>query len=489
MSVYDTMVAGLSGAGLVLVGFVTTHGSSDYHLNAAQMQAELQDRAQAALNEAGLEWATASLNGQTAMLTGTPPSQDAEAEAERIVRSSAGPGGIFWGGIISVKSDFAEAPAIPTVSPYVWRAVKNESGGMTLIGSAPSEDLQASLSAHASLQSATPIEDRTTLAAGEPAGSWQSIAVFGLDQLALLNSGEVRLTDTELRLSGVAMDDAARIQATAAVSDLKDPWRGVANISGPSLWKAEHVGAELVLSGSCESEEDKAEIASIAREHFSGAVRDEMTVFTSEYDDWVDGVRLGLPHFSQFESGEMAFEPTGDGFTFEGEATPSRLQFLREDMATLEGDYAVDIAVEPVSVELTELAGIDLGSDPLIACQMSFDLIMQANAVVFKTGSAEISRVSGQTLDKIMAVSETCASNLRYEIEGHTDDTGERENNLVLSRARAQAVANYMAASGYDAGRLLVTGYGPDRPKGDNATVEGRATNRRIEFRVQEWSE
>ncbi len=488
MSVYDTMVAGLSGAGLVLLGFVTTHGTSEYHLNAAQMQTQLQAAAQAALNKADLNWATVTMDGQRALLTGAAPGDEAATQAEQVVLAASGKGGMVWGGVISVESAFDDAPAIPLVTPYVWRAVKGDDGSFALLGAVPDETVRVALNAYAGGLSGA-VDDRMEFGAGVPEGDWQSVASYGMEQLALLNSGEARMTDTELRLSGVAMDDAARIQATAAIVDLRSPWSGVANISGPSLWKAEHIGEVLVLSGSCETPEEKAEIAAIAAQYFSGEVRDEMTVVSSEYADWVDGVRLGLPHFSQFKSGEMAFEPTGEGFTFEGEATTSTLQFLREDMAKLEGDYTVAIEAEPVTITLTELAGIDLGSDPLIACQMSFDLVMQANAVVFNTGSAEISRLSGKTLDKIIAVSDTCAPNMRYEVGGHTDNTGLRENNLVLSKARAQAVANYMVATGFDSERLIVAGYGPDRPGADNATLEGRAANRRIEFKVQEWSE
>ena len=121
--------------------------------------------------------------------------------------------------------------------------------------------------------------------------------------------------------------------------------------------------------------------------------------------------------------------------------------------------------------------------------QPSFDLIMDANAVVFRFGSAEISRESGRTLDKIMAGTATCADTLVFELGGHTDNTGRRDANLVLSQARAQAVANYMRDAGFDVARLVVTGYGPDQPESDNATPEGRAANRRIEFSVQERSE
>jgi OOP family OmpA-OmpF porin len=46
-----------------------------------------------------------------------------------------------------------------------------------------------------------------------------------------------------------------------------------------------------------------------------------------------------------------------------------------------------------------------------------------------------------------------------------------------------------MGDAGFDLARLLVQGYGPDQPKADNATAQGRAANRRIEFKVQERSE
>ena len=108
---------------------------------------------------------------------------------------------------------------------------------------------------------------------------------------------------------------------------------------------------------------------------------------------------------------------------------------------------------------------------------------------MFETGSAAISRESGETLDKIMAVSSTCAETLVFEVGGHTDNRGAQEANTVLSEARAQAVANYMRDAGFDVARLVVKGYGPDQPKADNATAEGRAANRRIEFKVQERSE
>ena len=489
MSAYDVFTAVLSGAGLVLLGLVTVQGSSEYHLNAAQMQDSLQIAASTALEESGQSWASVTMNGQRAVIAGAPPSVEAAEIARHAVYASSGRGGAIWGGVWSVETNFAEIRDMPTVSPYVWRAIKSPGGAIILVGAVPDNTIRAELSSHVRSLTEASLDDRLELALGVPDGNWVDTAKFGLEQLDLLDSGEARLTDYELRLSGIAMQDTARIQATASVLNLADPWTGVAKIDGPSHWKAEHVGDTLVLSGSCESVEDRAEIAEIAETYFDGEVIDQMSVEVTEYEPWIEGVKLGLPHFSEFESGQMEFDPEGEGFVFEGEATSSTLQFLREDMAKLEGEYAVEIAAETVTVELEEIAGIELGDDPLLACQTSFDLIMDANAVVFQFGSAEISRESGQTLDKIMAVSQSCNEGLIFEIAGHTDNTGPRDANVFLSEARAQAVANYMRDAGFDIARLIVTGYGPDQPESNNATSAGRATNRRIEFNVQERSE
>lgn len=489
MGAYDTMTAGLSGAALAILGIVTVHGESEYHLNAEQMQEALQAKASQALTDSGQSWASVEMDGQRALISGAPPSVEAADAAKAAVLSAAGAGGMIWGGVWSVTTDFDEIRDLPLASPFVWRAIKSPSGSLVFVGAVPNEASQAALSEHAATLSGGSLDDRAQLALGVPDGDWLGTAKFGLDQLALLDSGEARLTDYELRLSGIAMQDAARMQATASMANLSEPWTGVTNVEGPSHWQAEHVDGTLVLSGSCETAQDREEIAAIAETYFDGPVIDQMTVEPSEYEPWIEGVRLGLPHFSKFESGEMQFHPEGDGFSFEGEATSSTLQFLREDMSALSGPYEVEIEAETVTVALDEITGVDLGDDPLQACQTSFDLIMDANTVVFETGSAEISRESGETLDKIMAVSATCEESLVFEVGGHTDDRGAPEANTVLSEARADAVANYMRDAGFDLARLIVAGYGPDQPKADNATAEGRAANRRIEFKVQERSE
>jgi OOP family OmpA-OmpF porin len=74
----------------------------------------------------------------------------------------------------------------------------------------------------------------------------------------------------------------------------------------------------------------------------------------------------------------------------------------------------------------------------------------------------------------------------RVRIEGHTDNQGNPQSNLQLSKDRAQAVAAHLIKAGIDASRLDVEGFGDTRPIAPNLTPRGRELNRRVEFVILE---
>jgi outer membrane protein OmpA-like peptidoglycan-associated protein len=102
---------------------------------------------------------------------------------------------------------------------------------------------------------------------------------------------------------------------------------------------------------------------------------------------------------------------------------------------------------------------------------------------LFKSGKSQIQSQALPKLNDVVAVLKA-NPRMRLEIQGHTDSSGTYRHNLRLSRVRAQAVVKYLRQKGIAAERLTATGYGPNRPRGPNDTAEGRAKNRRIEFRV-----
>ncbi len=111
------------------------------------------------------------------------------------------------------------------------------------------------------------------------------------------------------------------------------------------------------------------------------------------------------------------------------------------------------------------------------------DATLGDRIIEFESGSARLTDLGRYILDE-MAEKMQEIGNARVQIIGHTDDVGQRQGNLALSQARAEAVRSYLVGQGIPAGNLEVLGRGPDEPIADNATEDGRARNRRIQFRV-----
>jgi len=101
--------------------------------------------------------------------------------------------------------------------------------------------------------------------------------------------------------------------------------------------------------------------------------------------------------------------------------------------------------------------------------------------VRFDTGSARLESESLVILDK---VARSLRSNplVRVEITGHADSTGTAAGNRKLSKARADAVRDYLASKGVPASRLETRGHGSRHPIAGNDTKAGRAENRRVEL-------
>lgn len=81
------------------------------------------------------------------------------------------------------------------------------------------------------------------------------------------------------------------------------------------------------------------------------------------------------------------------------------------------------------------------------------------------------------------------APGLKIEISGHTDNTGSAAHNQTLSEKRAKSVVDYLTARGIDPSRLVSKGYGMIQPMSSNDTPDGRAQNRRTEFKIIENDE
>ncbi|MBR0664294.1 OmpA family protein [Roseomonas hellenica] len=100
--------------------------------------------------------------------------------------------------------------------------------------------------------------------------------------------------------------------------------------------------------------------------------------------------------------------------------------------------------------------------------------------ITFRTNSADLDLSAAAVLAQLR---EALAADpaLRLGLIGHTDNRGSAAINIPLSYRRAEAVRQWLVASGIDAGRLSALGRGQDEPIADNATEDGRSLNRRVQ--------
>ncbi|MGC8901627.1 MAG: OmpA family protein [bacterium] len=104
-------------------------------------------------------------------------------------------------------------------------------------------------------------------------------------------------------------------------------------------------------------------------------------------------------------------------------------------------------------------------------------------AIHFETGSAKILPDSYSLLNEIAQVLQQNPG-ISVRIEGYTDNVGSPSYNLRLSQLRAESVMKYLIRQGISPDRLTAKGYGMMNPIASNATAEGRAKNRRVEFTI-----
>jgi outer membrane protein OmpA-like peptidoglycan-associated protein len=103
------------------------------------------------------------------------------------------------------------------------------------------------------------------------------------------------------------------------------------------------------------------------------------------------------------------------------------------------------------------------------------------HGINFDIDKATIKPESMGTLNMIVNIMKS-NPDVKFEIDGHTDNSGTAQHNLDLSQQRADAVKDQLIKMGIDVSRLTTKGFGDTKPISDNDTPEGKENNRRVEF-------
>lgn len=337
--------------------------------------------------------------------------------------------------------------------------------------------------------------------------------------------GQVSLDKPSLNVNG----RDANLSANAfSPDDVNDATTSIAKIAGvrlvnnhaklvalaqPYNFTIEKTGDTVTLSGSVPRPEVRQSILDAVRaEYPSAKVVDRLTYARGAPGGFQAGAKFGLQQLPSLASGTLAFN---DGtLSVNGVASDrERAAALAENLKSLPNG----LTLGPVNVEVKSPAGASAASaedtqasaedaedtqsvaaiptappaesvatEPLDTanCQSLFNDITQNDIIEFETGSARIGGASAGLLGSVVTAAQRCPTG-KIEIHGYTDSEGSAEANRALAQRRADAVRQHLANAGVDDSRLSAVGHGQANPVASNDTQDGRAKNRRIEFRVK----
>ncbi|WP_386679309.1 OmpA family protein [Loktanella sp. R86503] len=157
---------------------------------------------------------------------------------------------------------------------------------------------------------------------------------------------------------------------------------------------------------------------------------------------------------------------------------------IEDDLTTiLEDDLAATLTMQSRQISGYSADAVDrLRQRSHDSCLADANERLSVENILFDTDRAIIKPASAQTLDEIAGILATCPQSA-FEIAGHTDSDASDAYNLDLSQRRVEAVLRALAVRGIATEGYSARGYGESEPIATNATAEGKAQNRRVEFR------
>lgn len=393
--------------------------------------------------------------------------------------------------------------APPPLSPYPFAATRN-GARLALTGAAPDAATRDRLVAAArSLAAGAQVEDALTLARG--AGpQFEPQAMAALAALAPLAQGEAALADGAIRLTGVAPDAAARDKALAALKTAglsvaaaevtareAAPAAPAPPLAQPFAFEARRAGdGAVTLSGHVPGEGSLALVSKLARDLGPTSGAPALASGLSPKINFDRLAELGFVMLNRLKSGWLRVGD--DGLSLGGEASEAEAEAIRAALrragVTL-GRIEIASPAAPVAPTPAAPAPAPVAqpapakpADPAAAaCHGRILERLAEETIEFATGSARIAPKSEALVARLAEVIKGCPD-ADLEIAGHTDNVGDPERNLALSRERAAAVLRALVEAGAPAARLTSAGYGEAKPVAANDAAEGRARNRRIEF-------
>lgn len=227
---------------------------------------------------------------------------------------------------------------------------------------------------------------------------------------------------------------------------------------------------KVIASGTVPDEASRAAILGKLRDLYgAGNVVDRLEVGgVVPPSNWTENMtKIIGPNLKQVHKGQM--QVNGTQIAIKGSVANEALrQQVVSNLATsLNPTYTIDNGLVAAGGE----------------AQNVLDKTLSNRVVEFEVGSATLTPAGRIILDEMHAAIKQIGTP-KVQVIGHTDSSGSRQANIALSLSRANSVRTYLIEKGLPAENLTAVGSGPDQPVSSNDTSEGRAKNRRIEFKL-----
>lgn len=434
----------------------------------APLERMLAERAGAALADLPLSKAKVEVAGRDARLSAEAFSDEGRAAAVAAVE-----------GISGVRRVGDDTRLAPELKPYNW-LIRRDGARVTLEGAVPLPAVRTALvEAARAAAGGAEVVDQMEFARGAPP-KFDAVARLMVEQFALLKSGEVKVTDTAITFVGTTRELGGREAIVAVLKSLPEGFSVASRAitAPPYVFQAvkDPVAGTLTLSGNVPDDNTRrALVAATARKFFGEKIVDNLRISIGAPQNFATAVGVALGRLSRLSTGSLVISDRAA--RLEGDALYATAAAQIRAVAPSDlpqgwrGEF--EIAVKPPAASV----------DPSV-CQQLFSEVLGKTKIRFDSGSATIETDSLGLLDHLVATAMRCQS-ANIVVAGHTDADGDDEFNLALSEKRAAAVVDFLVKGGVSAERLRPVGFGRARPIAPNDTEEGKARNRRIEFRIE----
>lgn len=252
-------------------------------------------------------------------------------------------------------------------------------------------------------------------------------------------------------------------------SSMKFP-TGIPNPKNDNKIKSEAVEGKIMVFKYLLKEEAKPASGLQIMRNFQTAAKQNGGVVLGEYQGWCSGY---YDHNGESINGGDI--PVGNGCT----NWSTTFKFTKNNKEIWVYEQLADGGYDLIIAE-KEAMKQDIQVNEM------FEKINTGNSLVlyinFETGKSVIKNESQNIIDEIYKMLKGNLS-LKIIIEGHTDNTGNKDSNQTLSEQRAASVKASLVSKGIATDRIKSVGYGQDKPISDNSTEEGKTKNRRVEIK------